>query len=298
MSAWPSRVCSARRSAPPASRCVAKAWRRTCGLTRSGAIPASRGHGADDLEQPHPADMPGRGSGTDIAPRRQCRRPALDHRRRARGDRDQPLLVALAAQDQERLAGPERPARQRDQFGRAKPRPVEQFQQRQVAQRPRLVARRLVLGGAEHRASPRRCRGSAAAAAPAAAAPAQPPDCRREILLPGGNRKTAEAPPIAAPGSMRQARDQAGASAPNCSIDASPSDGTSAARRAQIAAIGRQGMARRPRFRRQHVEKSIDQPGVVSRHARASCRDNASAAIIRAANSCPLRLSAVIRWNW
>ena len=40
MSAWPSIVCNARRSAPPASRWVAKAWRRTWGLTRVGSIPA------------------------------------------------------------------------------------------------------------------------------------------------------------------------------------------------------------------------------------------------------------------
>ncbi|MNJ77653.1 hypothetical protein D3C77_752020 [compost metagenome] len=31
MSAWPSSICTTRRSAPWFSRCVAKAWRKTCG---------------------------------------------------------------------------------------------------------------------------------------------------------------------------------------------------------------------------------------------------------------------------
>ena len=43
MLAWPSISCTCRRSAPPASRCVAKLWRSVCGLTDAGA-PASRAY--------------------------------------------------------------------------------------------------------------------------------------------------------------------------------------------------------------------------------------------------------------
>ena len=43
MLAWPSISCTCRRSAPPASRCVAKLCRKVCGLT-SGGAPARRAY--------------------------------------------------------------------------------------------------------------------------------------------------------------------------------------------------------------------------------------------------------------
>ena len=61
----------------------------------------------------------------------------------------------------------------------------------------------------------------------------------------------------------------------------------------KVASIGRQRIARCPCFGRQHVEEPVDQREVVRGHV----LDSASAAIIRAANCCPLRLSAVVRWN-
>src|SRR4030095_1255152 len=64
-----------------------------------------RGHLPDDLEQPHSADMalfaweqPQTFVGDVLA-------PGGDRRFGARGDRDEALLAALAAEDQERLAG-------------------------------------------------------------------------------------------------------------------------------------------------------------------------------------------------
>src|SRR5215467_5029025 len=41
MSAWPSKVCTTRRSAPLCSKWLANAWRRTWGLTCSGNRPAA-----------------------------------------------------------------------------------------------------------------------------------------------------------------------------------------------------------------------------------------------------------------
>src|SRR5208282_5460934 len=38
MSLWPSISCTARRSAPPSSRWVAKQWRKVCGLTHAARI--------------------------------------------------------------------------------------------------------------------------------------------------------------------------------------------------------------------------------------------------------------------
>ena len=38
---WPRSNCSARRSAPRFSRCVAKLWRNPCGLMRRGSMPAT-----------------------------------------------------------------------------------------------------------------------------------------------------------------------------------------------------------------------------------------------------------------
>src|ERR1041385_1833351 len=42
MSAWPSSVCTTRRSAPLCRRWLANAWRSTCGLSLSAGIPADR----------------------------------------------------------------------------------------------------------------------------------------------------------------------------------------------------------------------------------------------------------------
>ena len=42
MSAWPSRSCTTRKSAPFCNRWLAKAWRSTCGLTRAACDPRRR----------------------------------------------------------------------------------------------------------------------------------------------------------------------------------------------------------------------------------------------------------------
>ena len=104
--------------------------------------------------------------------RRHILAPADDRLLGAAGDRHEPLLRALAPEDQERLPDAQRAARQADQLGGAKAGAVEQFEKREVAQRQRLSARGAILGGFEQRRRPRSSPGSWATAArtPGAAA--------------------------------------------------------------------------------------------------------------------------------
>ena len=60
----------------------------------------------------------------------------------------------------------------------------------------------------------------------------------------------------------------------------------------EVVAIGGERMPRGPRFRRQHVEEPIDQRAIVGSHV----RDRASAAIIRAVKSRPVRSSPAVAW--
>src|SRR5918995_694906 len=77
--------------------------------------------------------------------------PALDRRFRARGNRHQPFLAALAAKDHERLPLAQRAAAESHQLARSKARTVEQFEQREIADRRRLTTRGAILGRFEHR---------------------------------------------------------------------------------------------------------------------------------------------------
>ena len=94
--------------------------------------------------------------------------------------------------------GAERAARQGDQLARAQARPVEQFEQGEVAQRDRLAARRAVLGGFEHARDIVGRRGSAAAAARSAGAAARPTGRPCGCPHRRGSRRSAAARPTAA----------------------------------------------------------------------------------------------------
>ena len=152
-----------------------------------GRDPGQPGQRADDLVQPHPAQMRLAAREQPRPRRRRRGEPVGDGLLGARRDRREPLLVALAADHQERLAGAHRAPRQRHQFGRAQSRPVEQFDQRQVAQRQRPAARRALLDRREHRLDLVRVEdlGQAAAGASGAAARAtdrrsrSPSSCRK-----------------------------------------------------------------------------------------------------------------------
>ena len=52
MSSCPSIVCMARRFAPPANRCDANEWRKTCGLTLFGDMPDNTAHFFNILKKP------------------------------------------------------------------------------------------------------------------------------------------------------------------------------------------------------------------------------------------------------
>ena len=150
---------------------------------------------------------------------------------RARRDRHQPLLVALAAQASG-TAGRRAPrGAEANQLGRAQARAVEQFEQRQVAQRQRLAARRPLLDRGEHRldlvvVQDLRQR-------PLKPWPRQRRRRDRRSLSPrrAGSRRSAAAPPSAGPRSTAARSAQAAPSRPS-----SPSG---ARRRATADSFGR-----------------------------------------------------------
>ena len=198
--------------------------------------------------------------------------------RGAAGDRREPLLVALAADHQERLAGPDRAARQADQLARPKPRAVEQFEQGEIAHRPRLPARGAVLGGGEHPLDlglvedPRQAAARAAGAAGGGGIVLAQPivDQEAEEAAQRGG----------APGDGRRARDPPSArrDSPDRALLACAERGQRLRRALEIVAIGRERVPRGPGLGGEHVEEAVDQRAVVRAHVRAS----ASAAIIRA----------------
>ena len=63
-------------------------------------------------------------------------------------------------------------------------------------------------------------------------------------------------------------------------------------RSVQVVEISGERMFRSARFRRHHIEEPVDERSVAGDHV----RDSASAAIIRAVKSCPVRSSAEIEW--
>ena len=132
---------------------------------------------------------------------------------------------------------------------------------------------------------PRPRREFAATGARARDAAARPTDRRRAARHRAGTRKSAAAPPIAAPPSPMNSPPMPRPDPASASLVAAPSIAAQIGRRrAQIAAIGRQSVARGPRLGRHHLEEPIDQSAIVFGHVRAS----ASAATIRAINSCPV----------
>ena len=116
MLAWPSSVWITRRSAPFASRCVAKACRSVCGETAAASSPEKRARVLDQQEEALAGHMPA------PAPRREedrasaaaaarpgrgveMREPGRERRARRRRQRHHPLAPALAAhQDHPRIA--------------------------------------------------------------------------------------------------------------------------------------------------------------------------------------------------
>ena len=108
------------------------------------------GHGPDDLEQADAAKVlfsarkqPDRPSGSDF-------QPSGNRRFGARGDWDKPILGSLAAYHHERLPGPHCAAGKANKLSRAKARPVEQFQQREISHCDQLAARGTMLCCLEH----------------------------------------------------------------------------------------------------------------------------------------------------
>ena len=246
------------------------------------------GHCADDLEQPHPADVRSSRSGTATG----CRSapcPATPRRLRRRARRSAPAAPCpLAPHDQERLARPHRAARQADQLARAKARAIKQFEQRKVAQRAGspLAARssaasniRSISGSSRIRGSGRSRRGRGSAA--------EGSSCLESRHRPG-SRKTAEAPPSAGQPWTAQGPPTARPAAKDRRAPRRAS-GSALGGSLQIVAIGGQRVPRRARLCRHHVEEPVDERlGRSARHV----RDRASAAIIRAVKSWPVRLSA------
>ena len=145
MLAWPSISCTWRRSAPPASRCVAKLCRSECGLSSGRAA----GQFRVELDQlpnplaPQPAAARRQQQQLETASRRvgQLRPLVLAGTSRPprppAAQRHDPLLVALAVAQAVAL-GQVHVARPHDrQLRHAAARGVEQFEHRPVAPPPR-----------------------------------------------------------------------------------------------------------------------------------------------------------------
>ena len=144
MSAWPSICCRLRRSAPWASRWLAKEWRRTCGETRAGSMPASTASSFSSWPKRTAGEVAARRRATETATggagcRRRRLLPEPAQRQAARrvdgrlGQRHHPLLAALAADDQHAAVARQRRQRQADQFGDAQAGGVEHLEQRRRA---------------------------------------------------------------------------------------------------------------------------------------------------------------------
>ena len=167
-----------------------------------------------------------------------------------------------------------------DQLARPQARAVEQFEKCEVAQRQRLAARRAGFGRFEHALRPRPRRGSRGSGRSSAGrgSAAEGSSLAEPII----HQEAEEAPQR-----RRTPRDRGRRKVRPCR--AKPRSASLPALRqcpakrlggrVQIAAIGGERVAGKPRLGRHHVEEAIDERAVVeSRHVRAS----ASAAIIRA----------------
>ena len=246
------------------------------------------GHGADDLEQADPAEVglaPGEQPGAVLDQRLA---PFCGGGVSALRDRHEPFLAALALEDQERLFGAERGLGERDEFGGAQPRAVEEFEQGEVAKRGRGARFSAILGLAEHRFDFMRVEDSRQGALvdragqrgggvvlAIALVEQEAIEAAKRGGAAGDSRRGKVAPSLAEPLQRVDigGRDLAEGFGPGF----------------EVAAIGKQGVARRACFGRHHVEEPVDQRAVVWGHDRLS----ASAAIIRALKRWPVSLSAL-----
>ena len=220
MSAWPRSVCTTRRSAPPERRCVAKAWRSTCGDRLSASSPALRGHALEVAGESLPGQM---------AALARCREQpfAADARRTERFaiglergrcrivERNEALSPALSADGDQLPARLSGVCRQADQLGDTEPRRVEKFEQRPRPQCRETALRRQIVGlrriarggtaGVRHRRRVRifgRCRRGFGLSAVAVGSSARRPSASEEPEeLPEGReaarlRGRREAPPV------------------------------------------------------------------------------------------------------
>ena len=146
MSAWPSSICTARRSAPWLSRCVAKAWRSVCGDS-GAAMPAAQRVLLDELPEHLPRHRPAaRGDEQRIA-----RCAAEDRRRAPRRGSARSSACASSPNGTSRSLLPLPMTRsapssrltlhglQRDQLAHAQAARVHQLEHRAVAQAQRRV---------------------------------------------------------------------------------------------------------------------------------------------------------------
>ena len=139
MSAWPSSVCTTRRSAPFCSRWLAKAWRSTCGLTLPAGRPAATASAFRSRAKCWRVRWPlsPNDGNSHLGVASLCSRLASAIRReivahRLLGgvvERHQALLAALAAHHQQPLVAPRRRGGQRDQLGHAQAGGVEHLEQ-------------------------------------------------------------------------------------------------------------------------------------------------------------------------
>ena len=192
-SAWPSISCTARRSAPPSSRCVANEWRRRCGWMRSGsrpAFPARRRRMRKTPARVSPPPLALRKSSWRWR-RSRCGRPrdevAAERVRGFPSDRDDPLLASLAEGADEPVLEVYGLPVERDRLAHAQPGAVEELGESAVAEGARRGSRRPRRAGAR----PPRARACAAASGGASGARRSPPGCRRaRRAAPGAGRRS------------------------------------------------------------------------------------------------------------
>ena len=166
--AWPSNSCTARRSPPPASRCVAKEWRSACGVARFGQAQraAQMLHQGLRLARAHRLAAAGNKQRPVARQRRRkLRGIGVDRLAHHRQHRHAALLAALA-DDVERRAQRGIAALQAQRLGNAKARAIKQREQRDVAwprsiHRSALCARPPLPARARHRLRSRAAAGCA-----------------------------------------------------------------------------------------------------------------------------------------
>ena len=141
MSAWPSIACNARKLAPPASKWVAKAWRRDVRTDLCRIDPRFGGQFADDLKQPNAADMHIALACCLGGARREQIARFLGHKGMPDTHRlscairygNKAFFTALTGQYDKWPVAHDRGSRQYHQFRGTQPRAVEQFDQRRQA---------------------------------------------------------------------------------------------------------------------------------------------------------------------